>query len=100
MNLLQLPHLIHLLEGLHNMNAADALSIAKQHPHTVTEILAGLAAAAQKDPSFIPDLIGAVETKNYAGFALKHISLLLGLGGIIAGNQGLVDQIGALTSQP
>lgn len=98
MNLLKLPHLIHLLEGLSTMKTSDALALAKQHPHTVADVLSGLAAAAQKDPAFIPDLIGAVETKNYAGFALKHLGLLLGLGGIIAGNQPLVDQLGTLTA--
>jgi hypothetical protein len=99
-NLFQLPHIIHLLEGLHTMTTANALDLVKKHPDTATALLGGLAAAAQKDPAFLPDLITAVETKGYAGFAVKHLNFLLGLAGIIANNQPLVAQLGALIPTP
>jgi hypothetical protein len=99
-NLFQLPHLVHLLEGLHTMTTPDVLSLVKKHPDTATALLGGLSAAAQKDPAFLPDLIAAVETKSYTGFAVKHIGLLLGLAGIIQGDAPLVAQLGALITPP
>jgi hypothetical protein len=98
-NLFQIPHIIHLLEGLHTMTATDALDLAKKHPSTFAGLLSVLATAAQKDPALIPDVITAVETHNYAGLAVKHIGLLLNLAGIVASNQALVDQLGPLTAK-
>lgn len=54
--------------------------------------------AVNTDPALIPDIVTAVETKSYAGFAVKHLSLLLSLAGIVGGNPALVSKLSALTA--
>jgi hypothetical protein len=85
-----------LLKEIGSMNTTDALAVAKAHPDVVTSLLGALFGAVQADPTIVPDVITAVETKNYTGLALKHIGLLLSLAGIIGGKPELVAQLGAL----
>lgn len=78
------------------MTTSDVLTLAKAHPETVAALLGAAASAVQADPALIPDVVTAVETKNYTGLALKHLGVLLQLVGIIGGNADLVGKLGQL----
>jgi len=84
------------VKEISQMKLSDVLALAKAHPDVVGQVLGAVSAAAQADPALIPDALTAVETKSYAGFAFKHLGVLLNLVGILTAKPDVVAAIGAI----
>ena len=78
------------------MTTTDFLALAKAHPETVAAVLAVAAQAVKTDPTLIPDVVTAVETRSYTGLAFKHLGVLAQLTGILGGYTQLLAALASL----
>jgi hypothetical protein len=87
---------LELLREMKHMTTADALALAKAHPDTAASVLGTIGDAVKANPTLIPDIITAVETKNWLGFVFSHLGLILQLAGLVGANPAVVTSIQGL----